>query len=220
MTQTQQPPKLAHHFLSRILYHIHPLSTHAAQLTPIATFLCSTAVVCRLAAMDRVSALYASIINQVIEDVTPTFQEDGVDDQVLQDLKMQWEFHLSRAMPAANLDLAPASEPEILNKGPSEVGKEERVPVDGAATTEAPAQDGSAAAAKESEGAKKGADDDDDSSDSDDEEVEDAPNYMICRADRVRRDRGKYRVALKKAVLHANGKEYVFSTVRGEYAWQ
>ncbi|KAJ6249110.1 transcription initiation factor iia subunit 1 [Anaeramoeba flamelloides] len=60
---------------------------------------------------------------------------------------------------------------------------------------------------------------DDDISSSDEEETDD---LILCQYDKIRMvkaSKDKFRCDLKNGVLHAGGKDYVFSRVKGEFVW-
>ncbi|KAJ3451994.1 transcription initiation factor iia subunit [Anaeramoeba flamelloides] len=60
---------------------------------------------------------------------------------------------------------------------------------------------------------------DDDISSSDEEETDD---LILCQYDKIRMvkaSKDKFRCDLKNGVLHASGKDYVFSRVKGEFVW-
>ncbi|KAJ7886276.1 transcription factor IIA, alpha/beta subunit-domain-containing protein [Mycena leptocephala] len=62
-----------------------------------------------------------------------------------------------------------------------------------------------------------------DDSDTDDEDPEDGAegnsNTVFCNYDKVTRIKSKWKCVLNNGVIHANGKDYLFSKCTGEFEW-
>uniref|UniRef100_G1PZQ5 General transcription factor IIA subunit 1 n=1 Tax=Myotis lucifugus TaxID=59463 RepID=G1PZQ5_MYOLU len=61
--------------------------------------------------VSKVSKLYSSVIEDVINDVRDIFLDDGVDEQVLMELKTLWE---NKLMQSRALDRCPSEEQQLL----------------------------------------------------------------------------------------------------------
>ncbi|KAJ6616930.1 transcription factor IIA, alpha/beta subunit-domain-containing protein [Mycena sp. CBHHK59/15] len=63
-----------------------------------------------------------------------------------------------------------------------------------------------------------------DDSDTDEEDAEDSVggnlNTMFCNFEKVSRNKAKWKCVLKNGVIHANGKDYLFSRCTGGFDWE
>ncbi|KAJ6597449.1 transcription factor IIA, alpha/beta subunit-domain-containing protein [Mycena sp. CBHHK59/15] len=63
-----------------------------------------------------------------------------------------------------------------------------------------------------------------DDSDTDEEDAEDSVggnlNTMFCNFEKVSRNKAKWKCVLKNGVIHANGKDYLFSRCTGGFDWR
>jgi len=82
-----------------------------------------------------------------------------------------------------------------------------------------PQASSSAAAPADSEAINSDLDD----SDTEDEDLEDGgganTDIVFCTYDKVARVKSKWKCILKDGMIHANGKDYLFSRCTGEFDW-
>ncbi|GAA5871589.1 hypothetical protein JCM16303_000803 [Sporobolomyces ruberrimus] len=162
----------------------------------------------------QVPAVYRSIIDDVIHQVRPEFEQIGVEEAVLQELLRLWELKLAQSRVA-------------------DFSNDERMgPVAGQFL---PLTQEEGSVKKEGGDEKpgiKGEDEDainsdlDSSEDELDEEAELAGggddqggDIVIALYEKVQRVKNKWKVTLKDGLISVNGKDYLFSKCNGEFEW-
>ncbi|GAA6034490.1 hypothetical protein JCM8097_005355 [Rhodosporidiobolus ruineniae] len=169
----------------------------------------------------QVPAVYRTIIDDVITQVRPEFDQIGVEEAVLQELLRLWELKLAQSR-AADFTQDDRMAPVARQFPPLKHGE---VPVK---------HEDNKDVKKEKNGDKvkgEGEDDDPDAinSDLDDEddldEDEDADgaeqggDIVIALYEKVQRVKNKWKVTLKDGLVSVNGKEYLFAKCNGEFEW-
>ncbi|GAA5948633.1 hypothetical protein JCM3765_004950 [Sporobolomyces pararoseus] len=177
----------------------------------------------------QVPAVYRTIIDDVVHQVRPEFEQIGVEEAVLQELLRLWELKLAQSR------VADFSEDERM--GP--VAKQfpplttEQVAMNQQLLQQQQQASKSGSVKKEGDdkSGAKGEDEDainsdlDSSEDELDEEAElaggadDGGDIVIALYEKVQRVKNKWKVTLKDGLISVNGKDYLFSKCNGEFEW-
>ncbi|OXB65628.1 hypothetical protein ASZ78_011513 [Callipepla squamata] len=181
---------------------------------------------------NPVPKLYRSVIEDVINDVREVFLDEGVDEQVLMELKtgevMQCE-NWSAAATAATLALPAGVTPvqQILtNSGqilqvvrtangaqyiiqPQQpvVLQQQVIPQMQPGGVQAPVIQ------------QEPLNSEDDVSDEEGQELFDTENVVVCQYDKIHRSKNKWKFHLKDGIMNLNGRDYVFSKAIGDAEW-
>eukprot|EP00045_Choanoeca_perplexa_P005352 m.45156 g.45156 ORF g.45156 m.45156 type:complete len:194 (+) comp13076_c0_seq1:69-650(+) len=173
---------------------------------------------------------YMEICDEVIGDVKQHFLNEGVDESVLQQLKALWLENLSRENTLVDdgplAGAAPEALPEGMELGLRESALGQTDGVDMLAEAQAMLPEGIRIVAdarlpqQDGPGSQDDNDDDaDDAEDDSDDEDEDTSNVLLCLHEKVGKNRATWRPSLKGGLLTADGKDYAFSSVKGELKW-
>ncbi|GAA5911876.1 hypothetical protein JCM6882_005226 [Rhodosporidiobolus microsporus] len=171
----------------------------------------------------QVPAVYRTIIDDVITQIRPEFDQIGVEEAVLQELLRLWELKLAQSraadfshdermgpvarqfLPLPHAEAVVKDEPKDAKKGKNGDAK--------------PKKEGDDAAADE-DAINSDLDDDDELDDEDDAEgVEQGGDLVIALYEKVQRVKNKWKVTLKDGLVSVNGKEYLFAKCNGEFEW-
>eukprot|EP00892_Ulva_mutabilis_P004052 jgi/Ulvmu1/2018/UM120_0014.1 len=195
--------------------------------------------------MDKlpdVKPVYSYIVDSVIANARAHFLQDGVDESILEELKVRWEAKLEGS------DIFNSAEGEVEeakeegegagntgegdeDAGEGEAGKrasgdgsegapaqkKQKVANDPAATKPNGGASTSAAGEKQADTEK-----DKDGLDSDledDEAEDDVKNMVLAQYDKVVRNKNKWKCTMKNGIVHIDGREYVFSKATGEFVF-
>ncbi|GAA6018187.1 hypothetical protein JCM10207_002861 [Rhodosporidiobolus poonsookiae] len=187
-------------------------------------------------------AVYRTVIDDVITQIRPEFDQLGVEEAVLQELLRLWELklaqsraadfsHDARMGPVAK-QFPPLSPAEVaaLNEGKVHCSLSITLRVMEEADEKGEQdvkkeKDNGAKPKKEGEGDDEDAinsdlDDEDDLDDDEDADgVEQGGDLVIALYEKVQRVKNKWKVTLKDGLVSVNGKEYLFAKCNGEFEW-
>ncbi|GAA5913712.1 transcription initiation factor IIA large subunit [Sporobolomyces salmoneus] len=187
----------------------------------------------------QVPAVYRSIIDDVITQVRPEFEQIGVEEAVLQELLRLWELKLAQSRvadfssddrmgPVAQQFLPLTIEEVKVNHKLREQEQLAQTKGGGGGVKK---EGGSEEGKVKGEG-EDGDDEDainsdlDSSEDELDEEAEAAAqgedqggDIVIALYEKVQRVKNKWKVTLKDGLISVNGKDYLFSKCNGEFEW-
>nr|CAD7452258.1 unnamed protein product [Timema tahoe] len=182
--------------------------------------------------------LYNSVIEDVISGVRECFLDEGVDEQVLQELKQIWETKLINSKAVEANPEPPEPQPpqkEGRNNASNKTGgantkKASSVAVAASepgntlhsvltgpvisATMSLPPQVASSLL-QQHEPLNSG----DDVSDDDPTDLFDTDNVVVCQYDKITRSRNKWKFYLKDGIMSLGGKDYVFQKANGDAEW-
>nr|CAD7588081.1 unnamed protein product [Timema genevievae] len=182
--------------------------------------------------------LYNSVIEDVISGVRECFLDEGVDEQVLQELKQIWETKLINSKAVEANPEPPEPQPpqkEGRNNASNKTGgantkKASAVAVAASepgntlhsvltgpvisATMSLPPQVASSLL-QQHEPLNSG----DDVSDDDPTDLFDTDNVVVCQYDKITRSRNKWKFYLKDGIMSLGGKDYVFQKANGDAEW-
>ncbi|KAG2457450.1 STON2 protein, partial [Polypterus senegalus] len=167
--------------------------------------------------------LYRSVIEDVINDVRELFLDEGVDEQVLLELRT------SAAATAATLALpagvapyqqlitnqgqilqvvrAPNGTQYILQPQQQVVLQQQVIPQMQAGGVQAPVIQ------------QEPLNSEDDVSDEEGQELFDTENVVVCQYDKIHRSKNKWKFHLKDGIMNLNGRDYVFFKAIGDAEW-
>nr|CAD7568268.1 unnamed protein product [Timema californicum] len=182
--------------------------------------------------------LYNSVIEDVISGVRECFLDEGVDEQVLQELKQIWETKLINSKAVEANPEPPEPQPpqkegrnnasnktggantkkaSALAVAASEPGNTLHSVLTGpviSATMSLPPQVASSLL-QQHEPLNSG----DDVSDDDPTDLFDTDNVVVCQYDKITRSRNKWKFYLKDGIMSLGGKDYVFQKANGDAEW-
>ena len=182
--------------------------------------------------------LYEQIINDVINESRQDFENSGIDEATLQDLRKIWRDNLT-ATKVANFSWAPQLNPLEQSIGanglPIIPGMQVKTEQDGQKSFEFAVKDDSGEIAKslhkslkkekamaslDSDDINSDLDDSDEDADNSDEDEDDGEGMIIlCLYEKVLRVKNKWKCNLKDGIANINGKDYAFAKATGESEW-
>jgi transcription initiation factor TFIIA large subunit len=174
--------------------------------------------------------LYEQIINDVINESRQDFENSGIDEATLQDLRTIWRDNLTAAK-VANFSWAPQlsvagdnsgsnvkTDPENENKTFEFEVKDENGDI--AKSLQKSLKKEKALASLDSDDINSDLDDSDDDAENSDEDGDDGEGMIIlCLYEKVLRVKNKWKCNLKDGVANINGKDYAFAKATGESEW-
>ncbi|GAA6007766.1 hypothetical protein JCM11491_003957 [Sporobolomyces phaffii] len=177
----------------------------------------------------QVPAVYRTIIDDVVHQVRPEFEQIGVEEAVLQELLRLWELKLAQSR-VADFSSDERMGPVAQQFPPLTA---DQVALNQQLLQQQQQQSKSGSVKKEGDdkSGAKGEDDDainsdlDSSEDELDEEAELAGgddqggDIVIALYEKVQRVKNKWKVTLKDGLISVNGKDYLFSKCSGEFEW-
>lgn len=195
--------------------------------------------------LPDVRPVYTYIVDSVIAHARAHFLQDGVDESVLEELKLRWEAKLASSdifnsaegeVDEAKEEAEGASNPGEADEdaGGAEAGK--RPSGDGSEDGPASkkrktdqalktATAGASTSAAQAEDGKKETEKEKDKdvldSDLEDDEgaEDDVQNMVLAQYDKVVRNKNKWKCTMKNGIVHIDGREYVFSKATGEFVF-
>ncbi|GAA6063895.1 hypothetical protein JCM10212_002427 [Sporobolomyces blumeae] len=189
----------------------------------------------------QVPAVYRNIIDDVVENVRPEFDQLGVEEAVLQELLRLWELKLAQSRVADfsnDQRMGPVAK-QFPPLTAEQVAVNHQLLQDQLKADKKPKKESSADGEGNGSGNGNGAagddkpkvdDEDAINSDLDDSEDEldadggaDGPDqggdFVIALYEKVQRVKNKWKVTLKDGLISVNGKDYLFSKCNGEFEW-
>jgi len=187
--------------------------------------------------------VYRAIIDDVMANIKPDFDEMGIEKEVLDELQRSWEQKLTYSRVAdfssdarmgtlaKSLPPLPKAEqhPNGLNGIDQNVDVKPVIPRDSEATSDTTSPKQQDASAPSTSRATPAADDDEIGSDLDDPEDEEdeqaagddgaSGDLVIALYDKVQRVKSKWKVTLKDGVISVHGKDHLFTKCNGEFDW-
>lgn len=173
--------------------------------------------------------VYEQIINDVINESRQDFENSGIDEATLQDLRNIWRDNLT-ATKVANFSWAPPLnlEGENINQIKAEDDanpnkfqfelKDENGDI--AKSLQKSLKKEKALASLDSDDINSDLDDSDDDAENSDEDGDDGEGMIIlCLYEKVLRNKNKWKCTLKDGIANINGKDYAFAKASGESEW-
>ncbi|EDV19622.1 uncharacterized protein TRIADDRAFT_61892 [Trichoplax adhaerens] len=189
------------------------------------------------------AGLYHYVINDVIRSIRQSFLNRGVDEQVLQELKSQWELKIVQSRSVKEFvaeDQRTASASNVMYPHGN------RFPIDALSqvnntrhskgtfsvyiftsqtkcllnnASEFPSYSASTGAKSAKLEDDEPLNTDDDASDEDDIDSFECDNVIVCQYDKVTRARSKWKLHLKDGIMNIGGNDYVFNKASGDCDW-
>lgn len=176
---------------------------------------------------QEAATIYESIIDELIRESRQDFEDNGIDEQTLQDLRTLWRTNLEKTGVAqfSWMDPSGATNTEDAQMGvKKETGNETFTMDHGKIEDELLKQKQQAEkrertlASLDSDDINSDLDDSDDENASDDEADGDGM-IILCLYEKVLRVKNKWKCNLKDGIAYLNGKDYAFSKATGEAEW-
>ncbi|GAA5972937.1 hypothetical protein JCM21900_006302, partial [Sporobolomyces salmonicolor] len=165
----------------------------------------------------QVPAVYRTIIDDVIENVRPEFDQIGVEEAVLQELLRLWELKLAQSRVAdfsGDQRMGPVARQFPPLPQPDQA--QQQAPKVGAASTKKSGSANGENKLKTDEDEDAINSDLDDSEDElDDDADEQGGDIVIALYEKVQRVKNKWKVTLKDGLVSVNGKDYLFAKCNG-----
>ncbi|CAI8503006.1 hypothetical protein ACO0OL_003022 [Hanseniaspora opuntiae] len=184
------------------------------------------------AASRVVGKLYENIITQVLQDVKPYFEEQGVDEETLQELQKLWESKLVSARTVPKFSWQDDDEYDYEENEEVPAPEEKTIKTEDVDTDDElkrlekikkEQKELKQTALLDNEEVNSDLDDSDDdylnTDDDIEENGEDGGNIILCQYEKVGRVKNKWKWILKDGVISINGKDYCFKKATGESDW-
>lgn len=171
--------------------------------------------------------LYNDIIDDVITESTQDFENNGIDEQTLQDLKRIWRENIAQTKVAKFPWIDHGDEQDEVNQDPEVKDENEKLApnfeleID---TTHSKlnkeVKRERTLASLDSDDINSDLDDSDEDDHGSDEDGDEAEGMIImCLYEKVLRVKNKWKCNLKDGIANINGKDYVFAKATGESEW-
>ncbi|GAA5865245.1 hypothetical protein JCM1840_003962 [Sporobolomyces johnsonii] len=167
----------------------------------------------------QVPAVYRTIIDDVIENVRPEFDQIGVEEAVLQELLRLWELKLAQSRVAdfsADQRMGPVARQFPPLPQPDQA-QQQAQKVEAAATKKSGLANGETKPKADEDEDAINSDLDDSEDELDDDADEQGGDIVIALYEKVQRVKNKWKVTLKDGLVSVNGKDYLFAKCNGEF---